>query len=102
MIDLATNQGDITGTVDIGIQGEKADVTVRTLHATVFRQAFDGDHIHIMGVMNRRTHIRLGHHHQPAMGNVLGHFFMGRDELIRIGIAATGARQPQAGVIIQL
>ena len=101
IVDLATYQRNITGPVDVGIQGEQADIAIRPFHRAVFGQAFHRHHIHIMGMMNRRAGIGLGHHHQTAMGNVLCHLVMGGNKFFRIGVTATGLGQAQTRIIIQ-
>ncbi len=101
IIDLATDQRDVPGTIDIGIQREQADITIGPLYSAVLRQPFDRYHIHVMGVVDRRTGIGLGHHHQTTMGNVLGHLVVGGNKLFRVGITAAGAGQAKPGIMIQ-
>ena len=55
-----------------------------------------------MRVMDRRTGVGLGYDHQPAMADVLGHFIMGGDKLIRIGITAAMPGNAQPGLIFQM
>ena len=102
VIHLAANQWNVPGTIDVSIQGKQPDIAVGAFHRSISGQALHGYHIHIVRMMNGRAYIGFGYDHQTTMADVFGHFVMGRNKFIRVGVRAAGSRQTKTGLVHQM